>query len=69
MTQLQEENLKIYGTVHIEPIPAPCVIQRVDALEVKLNKLMSAHYMHQDNADINRTLKAIKFWKKLGNLN
>ena len=69
MTMLQEENLKIYGTIDITPIPQHIVKQRIDALEDKLEKLMSVHFMKQDNTDINYTLKTIKFWKKLGNLN
>jgi len=69
MTELEEENLEIYGTTKVTPIPAFIVDERVALLQAHLEELVSVHWMDQNNYSINKALAAIKHWKKIGGQN
>ena len=68
LTELEESNLRHYGTTTVTPIPDHIVNERVALLEKRLKVLMSVHFMEQDNNAINGVLADIKFWKRRGEM-
>lgn len=68
LTELEESNLKHYGTTKVTPIPKDIVLERITLLESYLETLIEKHFMEHDNASIYRVVEDIKFWKRLGAL-
>jgi len=58
-------NLKLYGTEDVPKIPKEIVDVRLELLNKHLDKLLSVHFMEQDNNTISEVLKAKAHWAKL----
>ena len=58
-------NLALYGTSDVPRVPKTVCNRRLKLLNDHMKKLLSVHFMYQDNQTMNEVDRAIKHWKKL----
>ena len=60
-------NLELYGTNDVPKVDKKTCNIRLYLLKEHMKKLLSVHFMEQDNNTINEVTKAINHWKRLKN--
>ena len=58
-------NLELYGTEDVPLVPKETCDRRLELLKIHMRKLLSVHYMNQDNQTMNEVDHAIKHWTQL----
>ncbi len=58
-------NYELYGTDDVPQIPKEIANERIELLNIHLDKLLAVHYLKQDQVLINNVLDAKKHWAKL----
>ena len=64
MSELEESNLEVYGTINVPLVPKSHAQERVELLKSHLPQLMKEN----NNYSINQNLKYQKFWTIMGGL-
>jgi len=59
------DNIYLYGTDDIEPIPSHVIMRRLELLDEMLYELQEVHYLERDFKRIRAVTKARKFWEAI----
>ena len=58
-------NLELYGTDDVPKVDKKTCNRRLELLEEHMQKLISVHFMKQDNRMLNEVMKAKRHWTRL----